>query len=323
MESERSYPLPSRLFAIPEILSLILANLPVIELITTSRAVCKFWRSTVESSPVLRWQAWNRDALQVPSSLRSHHLKSDCENDTGLTAFEVNPFALHLVEKVWGRYMRQQHAGQHELNQYLKDLISPIEYRLLALRNSDKKYVRTNKHGSGTSTSSVPNPTEDYFGPPMSLLRPTNLAQNIWIHAGWDNSGMGTDARTYRYNASQADGDSVTIDALAKTMVEGLKMRGKNDCDFSSTEVRYYSIVVHAFKRRVHPVPQDAVNDTQITVFLQTVEPYGVAKVETSDEIVDLKYRIPSRRRNSTSVDSWNEVGNAMANLWGAIKAAS
>ncbi|KAK6525251.1 hypothetical protein TWF694_005397 [Orbilia ellipsospora] len=275
-----SLPPPTNILAIPEILILILTELPPVELLTTARGVCKLWQTTVDSIAILRWKTWSQYTPVPPPSIR-HLYPNDCTSlcltksrddhnePCGVhpysNVFEVNPLALDLVQRVWRRCMRLQRNEQHK-----------------------ESHMVTNANNATNTAES--------FCPSAGLLRPASYAKNIWIYAGVYRSRWGMDTRTYHYNSTTQQGnttvDTVNINVLANTLLEGwqIKMREpKKDRSFlclrreNVPEEEYYSLIIQVFGNQAENTSgQGVVGDTEITIKLHMKEPYAIAAVETN-----------------------------------------
>ncbi|KAK6540818.1 hypothetical protein TWF694_008206 [Orbilia ellipsospora] len=305
---------PSDVFAIPEILILILTELPTIELLNTARAVCKLWQTTIDSVSTLRWKTWSQGTPTPPPSLRplypndcqtscSENGNSTCVEHPYSNTFEVSPLALHIVQRVWRMCHSQQQGDNLSLpnlclgntSTATADLLSYVGSKLRQLREASSRPA-TNKDAAYGD--------EDYSGsfcPSTALLRPYSHARNIWIYAGVHRSVYGMDTRTYHYNPTTPEGgnneDVVTLNFLANTLLEGWQIRKREmKCGRSNstpyfrisqeneaTEEQYYALVIQIFGNSTDTVPgQGTVGDTEITIKLQMVEPYEIVSVETS-----------------------------------------
>ncbi|EPS39487.1 hypothetical protein H072_6712 [Dactylellina haptotyla CBS 200.50] len=290
----------SPIFTIPEILFLILNDLSAIELLTTARLVCRQWKSTIETSKLLRWKTWNRDILSPPPSLRNQYT-SDCDNTCPSpcvdhcysNSFEVSPLALHLVEQVWQRCMRAQHAEQHNNGEDVDS--TAVKNLSLELFSFVGSKLRKLQNAGNPMT-----PIQSSSHPSANLLRPRFCARNIWIYAGSYRTREGMDTSTYHYNSkaqtSSGARETVQINTLANTLIEGLERKAMDiESPYYSPAVsamqdaeKYYSLVINAFGI-CNPKDPDIkeVGDTEIIIKLQMFEPYGIESIETSNNGVD------------------------------------
>ncbi|KAF3921843.1 hypothetical protein AA313_de0206692 [Arthrobotrys entomopaga] len=312
-------PQPSDVLLIPEILVLILNELSPVELLTTARAVCKHWQTTIDSTATLRWKTWSQYTPVPPPSIRHLYL-NDCipsscptssrDNYSGTcnlhpysNVFEINPLALDLVQRVWRRCMRLQRKVQHipvtphqrsegytekAVAEKASDRATSTAYALQLTHVGAKlrqlREACSRKDGDGG------------FCPSMGLLRPVAHAKNIWIYAGTHRSSLGMDTRTYHYNSTVSQGntiaDTVKINVLANTLLEGWQLRMREPRDARSflclprkktDEEEYYALVIQVFGNPADTESgRGVVGDTEITIKLQMTEPYSITSIETS-----------------------------------------
>ncbi|KAJ6258304.1 hypothetical protein Dda_6344 [Drechslerella dactyloides] len=269
---------PSPILTIPEILTLILSHVPPIELLVSCRRVCRNWKATIDASPILRWQTWtSHSTAAIPPSIRDSSPLDAC-------IFELNPLALHFVQRVWRQYMAQPSSATRN------GLLASVQSSLDAHRTA-------------------PRPTRN-------LLRPANRTRNIWIYAG-GGSGSDADMDILKYHYNYA-GAYVSIDALVSTLLEGRRRAERAVADFeifsassdgtSEEEDNYYSLIIHAFAERGE---QDwgIMKDTEIRIRLQMFEPFDIAGVSVGTEIMSRRVRyVGGSGGGIMMADPWKDV---------------
>ncbi|KAK6338612.1 hypothetical protein TWF696_009424 [Orbilia brochopaga] len=295
---------PSPVFTIPEVITLILTHVPPVELLASSRRVCRTWKAAVDTSPVLRWRTWtNNPAATIPSSIRDAQL---CVNSNSCT-FELNPLALHFVQRIWRQHMsvvrkaRPYPTASARIGRIGNDQLAPM----------------------ATATASSPDACTCTAAPQPSrnLLRPADRTKNIWIYAG-GGSGGGVDMDILKYHYNHA-GSCVSIDALVNTLLEGHRRAERVSANLSvfdipgdeeeeEEEANYYSLIIHAFAE-----PRDGtdttIKDTEIRIKLQLFEPFSIAGVSEGTEILSRHVRyVGGSGRGIMTADPWKDLKHAL-----------
>ncbi|EPS39467.1 hypothetical protein H072_6726 [Dactylellina haptotyla CBS 200.50] len=101
----------SQVFCIPELLELILTNVPWIECLTTCRRVCKQWNAIIENSSVLTY--YLKTGIPRLPSQRSTIDPSNPRTYKDTFKFDFTPAALFVLRSFWQGYIR--HVGQRRI----------------------------------------------------------------------------------------------------------------------------------------------------------------------------------------------------------------
>ncbi|KAK6525253.1 hypothetical protein TWF694_005399 [Orbilia ellipsospora] len=90
---------------IPELAELILTSLPPLEVLTTSRRVCKLWRDLIDSSTVIKYHTWRLDSIPGRTAAKIDRLN-----------FQRNPLILTILARFW------QSLNEHNNNIIIQNL---------------------------------------------------------------------------------------------------------------------------------------------------------------------------------------------------------
>ncbi|KAK6514606.1 hypothetical protein TWF281_004804 [Arthrobotrys megalospora] len=331
----------SPVFVIPEIITSILCNLPPVELITTTRAVCKLWKSAVETSPELKWKTWNYTTLPpLPKSLQTGSKTSNATKSSPDPASEISPLALHCIEMVWKRCMKMQRKKQHNCSANVdsqdpdpaptpdsdSDSDSTIgQYRgvyedePMALPSWITSKLKPLEELPESPISS------SFINPSKFLFRPPFHGGILTSYAGSGESRCEVYVEDTCYALKELAFIQETmgpvrrlgprlIHHITTTLVRGVEAAKDISApgwgeDFG-TEKRFFKLTIHVYPRNKDGTLlgySAGLEPTAIKVFLKMFEPFDIERVETTSEVdtmvLNRTIKLKTQRHYSMSLD--------------------
>ncbi|KAK6530020.1 hypothetical protein TWF694_003394 [Orbilia ellipsospora] len=93
-----------------ELLEQILCHVDPLELLTVAKAVCKFWKRLLETSPLLKWMTWTYDGHEPPKSILNQRPSPSHYHNS----FERSPFLEFVMKRFYKELLNLKLEDRNE-----------------------------------------------------------------------------------------------------------------------------------------------------------------------------------------------------------------
>ncbi|KAF3934476.1 hypothetical protein ABW19_dt0203042 [Dactylella cylindrospora] len=195
---------------IPDILSIILLDIDVVDLLICRR-VCHTWKRTIELTPALRWKTWicspGKPLLVTPPASIRDMYSGPCgfqsvpkalKSHSWGRKYELNPIAIGLFVYCWRQIMTLSippHSQRKDWRlsskiklgeKYYNSILSDIEQKVVQIQS-----YQPNQDCKIDTIPSVAGPSSSLVRPHTGLIGVKFTPSRAWRAADWNLKGAG------------------------------------------------------------------------------------------------------------------------------------